>query len=91
MQTLLRLINENLDQIDNEYFNCIRDLISHTKVEELLEYVHHGDVSVLEHSLHVSYRSYQLCKSLGFDYRAAARGGLLHDFFLYDWQLIKKI
>jgi uncharacterized protein len=26
---------------------------------------------------------------MGFDYRSAARGGLLHDFFLYDWHIGK--
>ena len=27
-----------------------------------------------------------IAKALRLDYRAAARGGLLHDFFLYDWR-----
>jgi uncharacterized protein len=26
---------------------------------------------------------------MGLDYRSAARGGLLHDFFLYDWHIKK--
>lgn len=71
--------------IDGEYLDCIFYLIQHEKIIELEKYVQHGDVTCLEHSLCVSYRSYQVCKRLGFDYRAAARGGLLHDFFLYDW------
>ncbi|MDY0244869.1 MAG: hypothetical protein RBQ89_08635, partial [Sphaerochaeta sp.] len=33
-----------------------------------------------------SYISYRISKALGLDYHAAARGGLLHDFFLYDWR-----
>jgi uncharacterized protein len=40
--------------------------------------------------LSVSYFSYLLCRRLGLDYVAAARGGLLHDFFLYDWHEYKK-
>ena len=87
MEHLLKKINMNHSMIDHEYFNCISDLIVHQKVKELLLYVHHGKVSVLEHSLHVSYRSYQVSKSFGLDYRSAARGGLLHDFFLYDWHV----
>jgi uncharacterized protein len=34
----------------------------------------------------VSYLSYRACKVLKLDYRSAARGALLHDFFLYDWR-----
>jgi uncharacterized protein len=48
-------------------------------------YMQHGDISCYTHSLHVSYISFRLCKKLGLDYLSAARGGLLHDFFLYDW------
>ena len=33
----------------------------------------------------VSYKSYLACKKLGWNSRAAARAGLLHDLFLYDW------
>jgi uncharacterized protein len=34
----------------------------------------------------VAYLSYRVCKFLKLDYRSAARGALLHDFFLYDWR-----
>jgi uncharacterized protein len=37
----------------------------------------------------VSYNSYLVCRVLGLDYQSAARGGLLHDFFLYDWHITK--
>jgi len=49
----------------------------------------HGNTDCLEHSLNVSYTAYRLCKRMGLDYCSAARGGLLHDFFLYDWHLGK--
>lgn len=48
-------------------------------------FIQHGKITCLEHSLYVSYCSYLICRRLGFNYRSAARGGLLHDFFLYDW------
>ena len=41
--------------------------------------------------LQVSYVAYGVCKFFGLDYSAAARGGLLHDFFLYDWKEYKAI
>lgn len=72
-----------------EYLECICDLINHEKVRLMENYIQHGDIDCLEHSIYVSYSSYLICKRLGLDYRSAARGGLLHDFFLYDWHLEK--
>ncbi len=48
-------------------------------------YIQHGTTTTLVHCLHVSYYSYKKCKKLKLNYREAARGGLLHDMFLYDW------
>ena len=74
---------------DKEYEECIRDLIQHEDVKSMKKYIQHGDVNCLEHSIDVSYKSYLICKRLGLDYKSAARGGLLHDFFLYDWHVTK--
>ncbi len=52
-------------------------------------YMQHGNVDCLEHSLYVSLTSYLVCRRMGLDCRSAARGGLLHDFFLYDWHVEK--
>lgn len=72
-------------QMDTEYLECIRELAEHKKVLSMRNYMQHKKIDCLEHSLHVSYYSYFLCRKLGLDWRAASRGGLLHDFFLYDW------
>jgi uncharacterized protein len=69
-----------------EYAACIDDLIYSPTVQMLDGFKHHQNVSRLDHSLNVSFTSYSLCKVLGWDYRSAARGGLLHDLFLYDWR-----
>lgn len=74
---------------DRDFKNCINDLIQNETVRLLHNYVQHGNATRLEHSLFVSYKSYLICKSLGLDYRSAARGGLLHDFFLYDRRIEK--
>ncbi|MDK2800451.1 MAG: uncharacterized protein PWQ70_2070 [Clostridiales bacterium] len=74
---------------DGEYEKCIRDLIQHEMLRSMKNYMQHGDINCLEHSLNVSYSSYLICRRLGLDYRSAARGGLLHDFFLYDWHIGK--
>lgn len=72
-------------QMDEEYLECIRELVENKKVLSMRNYVQHKKVDCLEHCIHVSYYSYLLSRKLGLDWRAAARGGLLHDFFLYDW------
>lgn len=70
----------------NEYLECVKDMINHEKVLEMQGFLQHGSMSCLEHSISVSYKSFRICKLLHFDYASAARGGLLHDFFLYDWR-----
>ncbi|ATW26439.1 HD family phosphohydrolase [Candidatus Formimonas warabiya] len=73
----------------SEYHKCISDLIENDIVWAMSGFKHHGNITCLEHSVHVSYKSFLMCKSLGLDYRSAARGGLLHDLFLYDWHRTK--
>lgn len=70
---------------DNEYKKIISDLINNPVVKSMEQYRQHGYVSCLEHCIYVSYNSYLICKRLGLNYHASARGALLHDFFLYDW------
>ena len=75
--------------IDEEYEEHIQDLIQNELVLSMKDYIQHSDIHCLEHCLYVSYSSYRICRRLGFDYRSAARGGMLHDFFLYDWHIIQ--
>lgn len=74
---------------DEEYEKCLGDLINHEMVGRMKNFIQHGDISCLEHSIYVSYISYMICRRFGLDYQSAARGGLLHDFFLYDWHMEK--
>lgn len=70
-----------------EYCTCIRDLLGSRDVQSMQQFVQHKNVSCLEHCFYVSYDSFLICRLLGLDYRSAARGGLLHDLFLYDWRI----
>ena len=45
---------------------------------------HHPGASCYEHSVFVAYVSFRLARRWGLDVRSAARGGLLHDLYLYD-------
>ena len=72
-----------------DFYGAVSDLIENDSVLSMADFVQHGNISCLEHCLFVSYMSYKMCKALGLDAKTAARGGLLHDFFLYDWHDIK--
>ena len=69
----------------DDYLSCVNDLLQHPLIRSMDQYISHGRTTVLEHSMAVSWRSYRLCRRLGLDARAAARAGLLHDLYLYDW------
>lgn len=84
-------INKKWEELHNiaEFKMCIEDLLAHDYIQEMKQYNHHSQVTCFEHSLTVAYTSFMVCRALGWDYRAAARGGLLHDLFLYDWHTTK--
>ena len=65
---------------------CIEDLINCDTVKELDNYSQHIGTSRLQHSINVAYYSFVVCRKWGLDYRSAARAGLLHDLYLYDWR-----
>jgi len=73
----------------HEYWGLVEDILSHDKFLDLKNYYHHNS-PIIDHALSVSFLSYLVCKKLNLDYVSSARGGLLHDFFLYDWREYKK-
>ncbi|MCR6547051.1 hypothetical protein [Dehalobacterium formicoaceticum] len=74
---------------DQDYWLLVEDILTNETFSQLINYNHHH-TSIMEHALTVSYLSYLICKKLNLDYVSGARGGLLHDFFLYDWREYKK-
>ncbi len=70
---------------DRELAEAVRDILENREFQRLGEINHHGK-SILDHSLKVCALSWKLAGRLGWDRISAARGALLHDFFLYDWK-----
>ncbi len=62
-----------------------KDILTNDTFRTLDSYEHHRYISILEHSIHVSFLSYLLAKRLSVDPYSMTRGALLHDFYLYDW------
>ena len=73
-----------------EFINIIKDLINNETVQQMKNYRQHFNSSCFDQCLEVAYWSYLICKKLGLDYVSAARAGMLHDLFLYDWRNSKK-
>lgn len=69
-----------------EFQLIINDLIQNETVQEMKNYRQHFETNCFEHCLLASYYCYKICKILKLDYKSAARGAMLHDFFLYDWR-----
>ena len=68
-----------------EYHKITQDLLTHHVFLKLKALRHHK-LDIYHHVCRVSVLSYKLAKRLNLDYISAARGGLLHDFFTYDWR-----
>lgn len=85
----MKKTNEEITSIDNyniEFEHIIEDLVSSPTVLEMNNYIQHCDTTCFEHCRNVAYYSYLICKKYNLDYRSAARGGMLHDLFLYNWR-----
>lgn len=70
---------------DADYIAEVEDILQNETFQSMKEFVQHGVTSCLAHCIAVSYLSYRTCLARGLNARAAARAGLLHDMFLYDW------
>ena len=68
-----------------EFYECIKDIASHPAVLQMKKYRHHGNSSCYQHCMNVAYYNYRICRFFVFDARSAARAGMIHDLFLYDW------
>ncbi len=71
--------------LESEFYKVVKDIYGHEEFQKLRRYYHHNS-SIYDHVNDVAYLSYRICKYLKLDYRSAARGALLLDFFLYDWR-----
>lgn len=75
-------------QIEDEEYNAIvAPLLAEPGIRNLGTFVQHSDITLLMHVRAVSWMTYTFCRTLGWDYTAAARAGILHDYVTYDWHV----
>ncbi|WP_124064846.1 HD family phosphohydrolase [Clostridium sp. E02] len=70
---------------DPVYMDCVKDILDNKVFQSMEGFLQHGDTTCKAHCIKVSYMSYCILRKLGWEYKEAARAGLLHDLFLYDW------
>lgn len=73
-------------QKDKDFMALVGHLIRHPRFQKLDSITQHHYSTRMEHSINVAYSSYKIAKKFDWDEKATARGGLLHDFFYYDWR-----
>lgn len=79
------LYNNTDDEMVLEYQKCVDGILNHSLVQEMDNHYQHCQTSRLQHSINVSYYSYRMCRLFGWDYKSAARAGLMHDLYFYSW------
>lgn len=85
-KSILSIKNIELEHLnDQEYIDCVSDILENPEFLKTKNFKHH-ESSIFDHVIKVSFLAYKISRSRGWDYRSVARGGLLHDFFLYDWR-----
>lgn len=67
-----------------EFLETTEELLGSDDVRMMGSWKHHGHITTLDHSLFVAYLSFRAARLFRLDAVAAARGGLLHDLYLYD-------
>ena len=77
-----KLTPENSDG----FYSVVGDLLETDEVLSMKEYEQHLEIDRLQHILGVAYLSYKITKKLGWDYKSAARAGIMHDLVYYDWR-----
>ena len=70
---------------DDTFLESLGNLAADQSVRQMAAISHHND-STLAHSITVAHVSFYLARLFRLDAISTARGALLHDFFLYDWQ-----
>ena len=74
-----------------EFEKCVEDIVNHELIQKMDKHMQHCNTTRLQHSINVSYHSFCVCYYMGWDYRSAARAGLMHDLFFYDWRTKKSM
>lgn len=69
----------------DEWFNIVKEILLNDEFQKRKYFMHHHNLSVWDHSILVSFKSFKIAKNVGADARVCAIAGLLHDFYTQAW------
>lgn len=80
-----------MENIDG-FIDTVGDLLSLDIVDSMKTYNHHGTIDTHYHSTFVAFRVYEDCLKYKLSKELTdeiTRASMLHDFYLYDWHIVK--
>lgn len=80
-----------LNPFFDDWYFLVEEILMHDEFQKRKLFNHHRDMSVWDHSILVSFKSYIASKYFGADPRICAIAGLLHDFYPYAWLYNEKL
>lgn len=68
-----------------EWFSLVERILKNEEFQKRKLFLHHHNLSVWDHSILVSFKSFLASKAFHADKKVCAIAGLLHDFYPYAW------
>ncbi len=74
-----------LNPFFEEWFQYVKEILLNDEFQKRKLFPHHHNMSVWDHSILVSFRSFLMARLFNADLRICAIAGLLHDFYPWSW------
>lgn len=76
-----------IDNVRRDFRLLAKDVLHSKRVPQMDTYIQHGKTTTLDHTCTVAFKALALARGLHMhvDERSLVRGGILHDYYLYDW------
>lgn len=73
--------------MEREVIGCIREMMKSSRLNDMIDFKQHGDTECLAHTIAVVYCALDIANrfNIPVNKKQLIRGGILHDYFLYDW------
>lgn len=86
-ENLIKYIDASvvLHPLFDEWMLIVEEILLNKEFQKRKLFMHHHNLSVWDHSILVSFRSFELARFFGADERVCAIAGLLHDFYSQVW------
>lgn len=72
------------DETAMEFLRNVADITAEPDYQKLKDFIHHNSTNRYQHCLNVAWYTFLWCRNAGLNAKSAARGAMLHDFYLYE-------